>query len=136
MKTNHVIYKAHAKVGIIVLFFAEALEVSTFSFSSTSGTLLGAGLALIIPLPTFAFCDGVCCCSSRSTTDDTLRCGTGVTLCGVALAEDDRPSPKAPRPAGVGVLAIDERGFSAGGPMDPSTLARPEGPAGLVAEAD
>lgn len=58
----------------------------------------------------------------------------GVTLCGVTilLAENERVSDDT-RPVGVGV-AMEGRGFKAGGPMEESTLARPE-VEGLVAEA-
>ncbi|KAF8951280.1 hypothetical protein BDZ97DRAFT_1002332 [Flammula alnicola] len=126
--------QAHARAGIILLLRAEDELVSTFSFSSSSGTLLGAGLA---PTPAlaratlvFCACDGVCC--SAVATDDTRRCGTGVTLAGTGvLAEDDLESDET-RPVGVGVPTIDGRDFTGGGPIEPSTLARPE--AALVAE--
>ena len=99
-----------------------------FSFSSTSATLLGAGLAATDGLPNFALCEGVFC-----SADDPLRCGIGVTLCGVTilLAENERVSDDT-RPVGVGV-AMEGRGFKAGGPIEESTLALPE-VEGLVVE--
>lgn len=85
---------------------------STFSFSSSSNRL-GAGLGLIA-CRSGLFLDCVC------SRDDTRRCGSDAPGCPDGFAAVDRESDET-LGVGVGVPAIDVRGFEAGGgPMEPS----------------